>query len=57
LYANGEIIKYDAIQYTIPGIGVEWITDEIEYQEYFSKLPFNGKMYPTGLIRIYTEPY
>ena len=57
LYANGEIIKYDAIQYTIPGIGVEWITDEIEYQEYFSKLPFNGKMYPTGLIRIYAEPY
>jgi|688.fasta_scaffold00781_57 hypothetical protein len=57
LYANGEIIKYDAIQYTIPGVGIEWITDEIEYQEYFSQLPFNGKMYPTGLIRIYTEPY
>ena len=57
LYANGEIIKYDAVQYTIPGIGTEWISNEIEYQEYFSNLPFNGKMYPTGLLKIYSEPY
>jgi hypothetical protein len=27
-----------------------------EYEYYFSQLPFNGKMYPTGLVRIYTEP-
>jgi len=57
LYANGEIIKYDAIEYTIPGVGTGWISNEIEYQDYFSKLPFNGKMYPTGLVRIYSEPY
>ena len=57
LYANGEIIKYDAVQYTIPGVGTEWITSEIQYQEYFSNLPFNGKIYPTGLLKIYSEPY
>ena len=57
LYANGEIIKYDAVQYSIPTIGLVWISDELEYQKYFSELPFNGKMYPTGLVRIYTEPY
>jgi len=68
-FANGEIIRYDAIQYSIPGISelesndpnVEgdnvWITSVAEYQSYFSKIPFNGKMYPTGLIRIYTEPH
>jgi len=57
LYANGEVIKYDAIEYTIPIIGNVWINDELDYQNYFSNLPFNGKMYPTGLIRIYSEPY
>ena len=56
LYANGEIIKYDAVEYTVPLVGNVWISDEIEYQKYFSSLPFNGKMYPTGLVRIYCEP-
>ena len=68
-FANGEIIRYDAIQYSIPGISIAepdnpnvegdnvWITSVAEYQNYFSKIPFNGKMYPTGLIRIYTEPH
>jgi len=67
-YANGEIIKYDAIQFSIPGLGaieqndpnVEgdnvWITSSKEYQKYFAKLPFNGKIYPTGIVRIYSEP-
>lgn len=67
-YANGEMIKYDAVQYNVPGIsGVEqndpnvegdniWITSVEEYQKYFAKIPFNGKMYPTGLVRIYSEP-
>lgn len=65
-YANGEIIKYDAVQYSIPGLSsieqdVEngdnvWISSVKEYQKYFSKIPFNGKMYPTGLVRIYAEP-
>jgi len=61
LYANGEIIKFDAIEYAIggeveDGQNVRWITSNQEYQKYFSKLPFNGKMYPTGNIRIYVEP-
>lgn len=66
-YANGEIIRYDAVQYSIPGAGRfnpetgqqennVWITSVQEYQNYFSKIPFNGKIYPTGLVRIYSEP-
>ena len=64
-YANGEIIKYDAVQYSIPGLtqadsnessNLVWITSLQEYQRYFSKIPFNGKMYPTGQVRIYAEP-
>lgn len=67
-YANGEIIRYDAVQFSIPGLSAAerdlpnvegdnvWISSIREYQKYFSKIPFNGKMYPTGLIRIYSEP-
>ena len=60
-YANGEIIKYDAVQYSIPGLRSDedsnvWITSVQEYQRYFAKVPFNGKIYPTGLVRIYAEP-
>lgn len=66
-YANGEVIKYDAVQYSIPksvigetGVSVidnnVWITNVQEYENYFSKLSFNGKIYPTGLVRIYAEP-
>ena len=67
-YANGEIVKYDAVQFNIPGISIMdptnpnvegnnvWITSTKEYQNYFSKLPFNGKIYPTGLVRIFSEP-
>lgn len=64
-YANGEVIRYDAVQYTIPGLldsedsidgTTVWITNTKEYEKYFSKIPFNGKMYATGLVRIYTEP-
>jgi hypothetical protein len=57
LYSAGEIIKYDAVEYSVTGLGNVWITNNKEYQKYFSKLPFNGKIYPTGLIRIYCEPY
>ncbi len=57
LYANGEIIKYDAAEFTITGTGTVWISSNQEYQKYFASLPFNGKMYPTGLLRIYAEPY
>jgi hypothetical protein len=78
-YANGEVIKYDAVEFEIPGlertilqeningelvadasvsggIGRVWITSVRDYQKYFAKLPFNGKMYPTGRVRIYSEP-
>ena len=65
-YANGEVIKFDAVQYSIPsaqsisgettGTNNVWISSNQEYQKYFSKIPFNGKMYPTGLVRIYAEP-
>jgi hypothetical protein len=57
LYANGEIIKYDAIEYTVAGQGNFWISGNQEYQKYFSTLPFNGKMFPTGSVRIYSEPF
>ena len=57
LYANGEIIKYDAVEYNITGTGNVWITSNQQYQDYFSTLPFNGKIYPTGFVRIYSEPY
>lgn len=57
LYANGEIIRYDAAQFSVPGYGNVWISSNEEYQKYFSNLVFNGKIYPTGLIRIYSEPY
>jgi len=56
-YANGEIIKYDAVEYNVTGIGNVWISSNLEYQEYFSKVPFNGKIYPTGLIRIFADPF
>lgn len=54
-YANGEIIKYDAIQYDITGDGKVWITSQLEYEDYKNNLPFLGKMYATGLVRIYSE--
>lgn len=56
-YANGEIIKYDAVQFNVTGTGNVWITSNAEYQNYFYQLPFNGKIYATGLVRIYSEPY
>ena len=57
-YANGEVIRYDAIEYSVPNVAVGnvWITNLQEYQNYFSKLPFNGKMYPTGRVRIFSIP-
>ena len=57
LYANGEIIRYDAIEYDVSGTGRVWITSNQQYQKYFSSLPFNGKIYPTGNVRIFSEPY
>ena len=34
-----------------------WINNVEEYQKYFAQVPFNGKMYPTGRVRIFSEPY
>jgi regulator of replication initiation timing len=56
LFANGEIIRYDAIEYNISGTGIVWMTSNQQYQQYFAKLPFNGKIYPTGNVRIFVEP-
>lgn len=55
-YSNGEVIKYDAVEYSITGYGNVWINNVLEYQNYFSKLGHNGKIYPTGLVRIYSVP-
>ena len=56
-YANGEVIKFDAVEYSVSGeIEPIWIKNNKEYQDYFSKLPFNGKMFPTGNVRIYAKP-
>ena len=55
-YANGEMIKYDAVEYNVAGIGNVWIQSSQEYNTYFSKVPFNGKIYPTGRVRIFSEP-
>jgi hypothetical protein len=57
LYSNGEIIRYDAAEFAITGTGNVWISSNQEYQRYFASLPFNGKIYPTGLVRIYSTPY
>jgi hypothetical protein len=56
-YANGEIIKYDAVQYFVEGIGNVWVSSDSEYKNYLNKLKYNGKMYKTGKVRIYSEPY
>jgi hypothetical protein len=56
-YANGEIIRFDAIEYSVQNLADPvWISSNKEYQDYFSNLKFNGKMYPTGNVRIWTEP-
>ncbi len=56
-YSSGEVIRYDAAEFNITGVGNVFISSNEEYQKYFSTLPFNGKIYPTGIVRIYSEPY
>lgn len=55
-YANGEILKFDAVEYSVSGVGNVWINSVREYQNYFSQIGFNGKIYPTGRVKIYAEP-
>jgi hypothetical protein len=54
-YSGGEVIKFDAVEYSVAGVGNVWVTNNQEYQNYFSRLKFNGKMYPTGRVRIYAK--
>ena len=56
-YANGEVIKYDAVEFEVSGYGQVWISSVEDYRDYFSKLRFNGKIFPTGRVRIYSEPF
>jgi hypothetical protein len=57
-YSSGEVIRYDAVEFAVSGLDENvWISNRLEYQRYFSQIPFNGKMYPTGLVRIYAEPF
>jgi hypothetical protein len=56
-YANGEIIRYDAVEYAVDGVGNVWISDVQEYEDYFQKVKFNGFIYPTGRVKIYAEPH
>ena len=56
-YANGEIIRFDAVEYNVAGVGDVWISDVEEYQKYFANIPFGGKIYPTGRVRIFSEPF
>ena len=56
-YSNAEIIRYDAVEFNITGTGNVFISSNQEYQSYFSSLPFNGKIYPTGIVRIYSTPF
>jgi len=66
-YSGGEIIRYDAVEFNVSVLpssvigsgftgGNVWISSPKEYEDYFSKLSFNGKIYPTGRVRIYAEP-
>ena len=66
-YSSGEVIKYDAVEFNVSVLpsfignsgfsgGNVWISSPKEYEDYFSKLSFNGKIYPTGRVRIYAEP-
>ena len=55
-YANGEIIRFDALEFSISGIGTKWVTDNDDFQSYLADLPFGGKIYATGRVRIWAEP-
>jgi hypothetical protein len=55
LYANGEIIRYRGIEFSIQGYGKVWISNNEDYQYYFSKLRFGKKIFPTGRIRVYSK--
>lgn len=55
LYSNGEIIRYDAIEYNVPGYGNVWIESIDQWLHYSETLEFARGLYPTGRIRIWAE--
>ena len=56
-YANGEIIRFDAVEYSISGqLAPVWIQTTQEYSNYFQQVKFGGTMFPTGRVRIFCEP-
>jgi hypothetical protein len=56
-YSSGEIIRYDAVEHSVEGFGNVWISSDSEYKNYLNKLKFGGKIFPTGKVRIFAEPY
>jgi len=59
-YANGEIIRYDAVEFSISGSTgtptLVWISNPKDFEYYFAKLTLGQRIYPTGRVRIYAEP-
>lgn len=59
LMANGEIIKYDAKEYTVSSLGKYganvWVSSESDRDYYFSQVKYGSQMKPTGRVRIYAE--
>ena len=49
---TGEVVS----QYKLGSSNI-WIEDNQQYQDYLGSLPFNGKIYATGILRISTTPY
>jgi hypothetical protein len=39
-----------------PNTANVWIEDVNDYQKYFAQVGFNGKLFPTGRVKIYAEP-
>ncbi len=54
VFMNGEVIRYDAKQYSINGQNT-WVTSQNHLNELIGQSPFKSMVYPTGLMRIYTE--
>jgi len=53
-YSQGEIIKYDAVQYNVTGFGNVWITSTEDYQNYFSN-PQRNVAFQNQVNRIFSE--
>lgn len=55
---TGQPIAAVEVNFTTTNTPNVWISSLEEYEKHFAKIPFNGKMYPTGRVRIYAEaPY